>query len=166
MWAAIGRDPGRSRIDVVHPGDLGGPARYHRQFGVKSLEVELAHDAVAGLLHQKHPRAGLEPMFQQTEFLSGEAETLHVLRRFASALGKKTLVGVCSTRVRLMGLSRTSLALCVARHITAFNLRQVLGPSLANFSKAGSASSRQNSSIQQTSRRHRASGAPDGTDRP
>ena len=52
-------------------------------------------------------------------------------RRSASAFGKNILVGVCSTSVRLMGLSRTSLALCVARHITAFNFRQVFGPSFA-----------------------------------
>ena len=55
--------------------------------------------------------------------------------------------------VRLMGLLSTSLALWVASAMTPFNLRQVLGPSLAKFSKAGSARSRQNSSIQHTSRR-------------
>ena len=56
----------------------------------------------------------------------------------ASAFGKNTLVGVCSMMVRLMGLSSTSLALWVARHMTPFSLRQVLGPSLAKLSKAGS----------------------------
>ena len=55
--------------------------------------------------------------------------------------------------VRLIGLASTSLALWVASAMTPFNFRQVLGPSFAKLSKAGSASSRQNSSIQQTSRR-------------
>ena len=55
--------------------------------------------------------------------------------------------------VRLKGLASTSLALCVERHMTALSFRQVFGPSFANCSKAGSSSIRQNSSIQQTSRR-------------
>ncbi len=55
----------------------------------------------------------------------------------ASPFGKNTLVGVCSMIVRLMGLSSTSLALCVARHMTPFSLRQVFGPSLAKALEGG-----------------------------
>ena len=71
----------------------------------------------------------------------------------ASGFGNRILVGVCSMIVRLIGLSSTSLALCVARHITPLSLRQVFGPSLANPSKDGSDNSFQNSSIQQTNLR-------------
>ncbi len=55
----------------------------------------------------------------------------------ASTFGKKIFVGVCSTIVRLIGLCSTSLALCVARHITPFSLRQVFGPSFAKLANSG-----------------------------
>ena len=71
----------------------------------------------------------------------------------ASRLGKNTLVGVCSTSVRAIGLASTSLALCVANAATAFSFRQVLSPSRAKPSNAGSASNLANSSIHTTTRR-------------
>src|ERR1017187_1152018 len=73
--------------------------------------------------------------------------------KLASALGKNTFVGVCSTKVRLMGLSSTSLALCVARHITPLSFPPVVGPILRNPREGGTGDTAQNSFNPEDNRR-------------
>jgi len=80
------------------------------------------------LLDEERARAGVQLLLDELEFALAQPEAMRVLLRARFGLGKNTLVGVCSMIVRLMELSSTSLALCVARHMTPFSLRQVFGP--------------------------------------
>ncbi len=73
-------------------------------------------------------------------------------RRSASGFGKKILVGVCSMMVRLMGLASTSLGALGRQAHDGVELAPGLGPVLGEAFEGGSASRRQNSSIQHTRR--------------
>ena len=105
--------------EPMHAFELAGAARDHGQLGFEAFKIELTDHAVMSLLDQKHSRTWFKLVSDELEFSFAQSESLRVLletRRRRS--GKNTLVGVCSTKVRLMGLSSTSLGLCVARHIT------------------------------------------------
>src|SRR5580698_3691062 len=79
------------RDDPLHALNLLSTAGNHGQFAVKTLQIELAHDAVVSLFDQEHARAGLQLFFDQPEFPFRESEALGVLDKIGIRVRKEDL---------------------------------------------------------------------------
>src|SRR5437588_3707563 len=79
--------------DPVQPKHFTGAARDHRELRLKSLQVELTHDARVSLLHEKAPRARLHLFLYELELPLREPESSDVVRRCGIGVRKKDLGG-------------------------------------------------------------------------
>src|SRR5579875_4083882 len=79
------------RDEPAHSLDLAGPARNHRELRVEALEIEPADRAMAALLDEEHPRAGIELLFEKLHLALREAEARDVLLLARLGIGEEDL---------------------------------------------------------------------------
>ena len=65
--------------ELVDEIDVRSTARDHGEFGIKTLEIELADDALMALAYEKPSRAGLEFLLDESELPLGEPKALAVV---------------------------------------------------------------------------------------
>src|SRR5688572_16915995 len=65
----------------MHLLDRASAPRDHGELGIEALQIERTDNAVMPLLHEEHPRSGLELLLQQLELALRETKALDVVTR-------------------------------------------------------------------------------------